>query len=1225
MSTTNTVTDDTIKTNITETLLEKRNTDNTDNNNIYKFEDYYNKFTDKNEFKEKDVKLLSWKLLDDYFKNPLRLTQHHIDSYNKFISYIIPKRIKDYNPVIVKSGYSSTKKKYMEEYHITFSNVYIGKPGIKENDGKTKMMYPMDARWRNLTYSADLYVDVDQKYIKHSETTSVPPAIKEYPTMKKISLRTIPIMVKSKFCPLSSTPGRSQSELGECEYDKGGYFIVKGSEKVLVCQERKCENKILAFSQNKTQTAYSNTVEISSVPSIHSFVRTTQLKMYKKSGNKTIQVFIQRFKIENPIPLFIVFRALGITSDKDIMEKILYNPLSSKNKECFELLIPSINEASSIQTQEMALLYMANYVSRFPEMKEGDETEEKFRQNYVMQLLKTELFPHVGESFIKKAWFLGMMARKLIDTKLNIRPYDDRDSFINKRISSSGILLEELFRNNFNKLIKDIMKAVENDMKQGRINEIHTTIKKKIERSTIENSIRYSLGTGTWGMQRQAASSKKGIAQPLNRLSYTASLSHLRRVNAPRAEKGGKFTEPRKLHSSQWQRFCASETPDGHTIGFLKNLALLSHITIGSNPDTVLSKLREEFKNVFPILNATAKQMAEQVRIFVNGNPFGCTSEPRELVLKLLDLRRSGAIDIYTSISWVVEEQEIRIHTEAGRICRPVYVVNNNRLVITLKDFKDVSTGLKSWESLLKEGKIEYLDVQEEDTSMVATYYEDLLNNKQSNPEYIIYTHCEIHNSMIFGASGATIPFAECNQGIRIFYGSNQKKQGLGTYATNYRDRMDTTGQILRFPQIPLVSTRPAKYLNVRNLPAGQNIIVAIACFTGYNQEDSLIVNKAAIDRGLLRSMYYKTYNDSERKNQASLEEEKFCKPVKYNQNGTLRTVGTKSTSYDLLDENGFVKVGSYVKGGDVIIGKVVPLKNTNESGPKFKDASTTISSSSSGYVDWVYVNRDSEGYQFSKVRIRSKRIPEIGDKMSSRFGQKGTIGMVYEQEDMPYTADGIVPDIIINPACIPSRMTLGQLIESVIGKAACVNGFECDATPFSSDCSTNADRLGKILENAGFKNDGEEEMFNGRNGNKFKSTIFIGPVFYQRLKHMSKDKIHARATGPLQLLTRQPPEGRKRDGGLRFGEMERDCMLGHGTVGFLKEKVFDCSDKYAVYVCNQCGRIAVANSTKNIYKCLSCKDSTSFSQVQIPYSTKLFFQELMSMGILPRIFTNED
>lgn len=1180
-------------------------------------------FEEKDNYKDQNVRMLSWKVLDNYFSNPNRLTQHHLDSYNHFVSYTIPKIIRDYNPIVVKTNYSKTRNKYMDEYHINFGDVYVGKPGIKEKDGKTKMMYPIEARWRNLTYSADLYVDVYQKSIKHSESTTAPPTIKEYSPMKKVSLRTIPIMVKSKYCPLSSDTGRSQAELGECEYGKGGYFIVKGSEKVLICQERKCENKILAFAHNKTQTAYSNTVEISSVPSVRSFVRSTQLKLYKKTGNGTVQVFIQRFKNENPFPLFIVFRALGVTSDKDIMERILLNPLAPRNKKAFNLLIPSINEASSIQSQEMALLYMANYVSRLPEMKEGDVSEEKFRQNYVTQLLKTELFPHVGEDFMKKAWFLGMMAKKLVDTTLGIRKYDDRDSFVNKRISASGVLMEDLFRNNFNKLVKDIIKQVENDMRQGRTEEVHTSILKKIKASTIESSIRYSLGTGTWGMKSQASSSKKGIAQPLNRLSYTSAISHLRRVNAPRAEKGGKITEPRKLHGTQWSRFCPSETPDGHMVGIVKNMALLAYITIGSDPEAVISVLNEE--DVTTILDAIPYQMDEQVRVFINGNPYGCTPNPERLTAKLRSLRRQGSLDIYTSITWIVHEQEIRIHTEGGRISRPVFVVKNNRLVITPNDFKAFSMLEKEWLDLILEGKIEYLDVQEEDTAMIATFYEDLLANKQDNPTYVHYTHCEIHPSMIFGAAACTIPFAGNNQGIRIMYESAQKKQALSVYATNYRERMDNPGQVLRFPQVPLVSTRPAKYLYERDLPSGQNAIVAIACFTGYNQEDSLIMNKGAIDRGLFTSMYYRTYKDSERKNQASLEEEKFCKPVKYNPNGTLRTAGTKAASYDLLDENGFVKIGSYVKGGDVIIGKVVPLKNTTESGPNFKDASTTISENSSGVVDWVYVNRDSDGYQFAKVRIRSKRVPGIGDKFSSRFGQKGTIGMIYDQEDMPFTADGVTPDIIVNPAAIPSRMTIGQLLEAVVGKAACIDGFECDATPFSSENIDTPDKLAEILKSAGFRKYGTEEMFNGRNGKKLKAKIFIGPTYYQRLKHMSKDKLHARATGPLQLLTRQPPEGRKRDGGFRFGEMERDCMLGHAAMGFLKEKTFDCSDKYAFYVCDECGRIAVSNPGKNIFKCLACKDSTSFSQVQCPYASKLFFQELMSMGILPRLFTNNE
>lgn len=1118
----------------------------------------------KDPFNGENIRPMVWKVIDDYYRDPNRLTQHHLQSYDHFISYGIPKIIHDHNPLEVKANYNPSVGRYMTNYIIEFGDVYIGKPGIKENDGTTKMMYPIEARWRNLTYSADIFIDIHQKVIHYSDTGES--TEKKYPTLQKVNLKSIPIMLKSKYCVLSSQTGQSMADLGECEFEKGGYFIVKGAEKVLVCQERKCENKILAFHRNKTQSAFSNSVEISSVPATQSFVRSTQMKLLKKTTHGTIQVFIQRFKSDSPFPLFIVFRALGVVSDKDIVEMILYDYKAPRNRDAFEMLKASLEEATAIQTQDMALLYMANHVSKMPEMKDTNESEERFRMNHVAELLKTELFPHVGESLLKKAWFLGMMAKKLIETTLGTRRFDDRDSFINKRINTSGALMADLFRNNFNKLVRDITKAVESDLRQGRIDEIHTSILKKIIASTLESSIRYALGTGTWGMKSQASSSKKGIAQPINRLSYASYISHLRRVNAPRSDKGGKVTEPRKLHSTQWMSFCLtgdtdvllsdgtskkimditerdiimtvnpktlemepsrihswferdadrilkittdsgrtirctpehpfliqkdginfwvearnlevnqklyeyedqikntfiisieddeptkvydfttvsnnhsfiansiithncpSETPDGHMIGIVKNAGMFATITIGSDEAPIISILEEE--KVTPILEATPKQMGQQVRVFIDGDPWGCTNKPDRLVAKLRQLRRSGTINIFTSISWMIEEQEILIHTKAGRICHPLFVVENNRLKITPEDFKKIARREKTWQDMILEGKIEYVDTQEEDTCMVAMFYEDLLANKPSEPTYVHYSHCEIHPAMMFGAVVCAIPFVENNQGPRVTFEAAQRKQALaGAYATNYRDRMDNPGQVLRFPQVPLVSTRQARYVHERDLPSGENAIVAIACFKGFNQEDSLIFNQSAIDRGLFSSMYYRTYKDQERKNQASLEEERFCKPVKFNANGTLRTAGTKSASYNLLDENGFVKVGSHVKGGDVIIGKVVPLKNTSEVGPKFKDASTSIADASSGTVDQVYVNRDSDGYQFAKVRIRSKRTPNIGDKLSSRFGQKGTIGQIYPQEDMPTTAEGLTPDLIVNPAAIPSRIIVIVLV----------------------------------------------------------------------------------------------------------------------------------------------------------------------------------------------------
>lgn len=779
-------------------------------------------------FNGENIRPLCWKLFDSYFSDPNRLTQHHLQTYDDFISNGIPKIIHDHNPIEVKSNFNPSLGKYSTICSIEFGDIYIGKPSIKENDG-TKLMFPSEARCRNLTYSANLYVDVSCKVIVTGDDGQVserPPQ-----ELKMVNLRSIPIMLKSKYCVLSTQTGQSMGDLGECEYEKGGYFIVKGAEKVLVCQERKCENKLLAFSQNKTQSSYSNTVEISSVPQTQSFQRSTQMKLLKKSNQGTIHVFIQKFKIDSPFPLFIVFRALGITSDKDIVQMILYDYSANRNRDAFEILKTSLEEASIIQTQDQALLYMSERVTKLPELKETNEKEEQFRMRYTASLLETELFPHVGRNPFKKAWFLGMMAKKLIDTSLGIKPYDDRDSFINKRVSTAGALMADLFKNNFNKLVRDVSKVVESNLRQNRLDEIHSSILKKMTNNNIESSIRYALGTGTWGMKSQASSAKKGIAQPLNRLSYSSYLSHLRRVNAPRAEKGGKITEPRKLHSTQWGRFDPSETPDGGMIGIVKNLSLQPIITVGSQDSTIVSILQEE--KITPILEASPLQMANEVRVLIDGDPWGCTDNPERLVAKTRELRRQGIVNIYTSVTWNIRDQEILIFTGPGRLSRPVFVVKNNRLLMTKADFVKVAKKEKSWQDMILEGKIEYLDAQEEDTAMIAMTYENLLSNKESETTFVHYTHAEIHPATIFGAVVCAIPFVENNQGPRITFEAAQRKQALSIYASNYRERMDNPGQILVFPQIPMVSTRMARYIHERDLPSGQNAVVAIACYKG--------------------------------------------------------------------------------------------------------------------------------------------------------------------------------------------------------------------------------------------------------------------------------------------------------------------------------------------------------------------------------------------------------
>tara|TARA_B100001094_G_C18175998_1_gene797906 strand:+ start:1119 stop:2396 length:1278 start_codon:yes stop_codon:yes gene_type:complete len=422
---------------------------------------------------------------------------------------------------------------------------------------------------------------------------------------------------------------------------------------------------------------------------------------------------------------------------------------------------------------------------------------------------------------------------------------------------------------------------------------------------------------------------------------------------------------------------------------------------------------------------------------------------------------------------------------------------------------------------------------------------------------------------------------------------------------------MDTIAHILCYPQRPLITTYSMDYVSGNQMPSGINAIVGIMSYTGYNQEDSILMNKGSINRGLFQSIYLKTYKEEEKKNQSSGEEEKFCIPNKEN------TTGIKINNYSKLNPNGVVNEGTYVKSGDVIIGKCIPIKRKNKQ-TTYKDNSIILKNNEYGIINKIYIDRNGDGYKFCKIQIRNDRYPQIGDKFSSKHGQKGTVGMVIPQEDMPFTKSGISPDIIMNPHAVPSRMTIGQLIECLLGKTGCCLGYIGDGTPFTD---LNPDDIEEILiKHCGFEKYGNEFLYNGSTGEQLKSKIFIGPTYYQRLKHMVNDKFHSRSTGPIVLLTRQPAEGRMRDGGLRFGEMERDCIISHGASSFLKERLLDVSDNYKVFTCDKCKLIASCNPEKGIYKCDFCDNTQKFHELRIPYASKLLMQELLSMNIGMRL-----
>lgn len=1119
-----------------------------------------------------------WDLIKLYYDNSV-LISHQINGYNEFIDKYISMILRNNNNLLNMTITIPEDKTI--DLSIVLGQFYINKPLIHENNGVVKEMMPNDARTRSFTYDSEVLVDI--------RITTKYDGNEHIDVFSKVSLFKLPVMLKSKICNTCHVCENNK----ECIYDQGGYFVINGSEKVVVCQERRAENKIYVCKNSNPNIVMAevNSCDLNNFGSS----KTTQLKLIYKNKNYYFRVQMSYIKVE--FPLFVIYKALGFITDKDIIDSIFLNDNSDYRDMIRFLMKTCADETEDIECQEDAIAFI----------------DKSILNVSFESLIQHEFLPHVGTSLKKKALYLGLMVKNLLLVFFKRKKYDDRDSYLNKRIDHVGVLMGMILKQNlakFNKEVKNQINKLYNSSSwnvnnmPSLINDVN--INKIFKSGIITTGIKFALSTGNWGGKN--TTHKQGVAQVLSRLTASSALSHLRRINTP-IEKNGKLIGPRKLHGTSFMYVCPHESPEGGSIGVVKNLALSTQLTFASSNEPLLNLLYNQLKdNLVKTEDVDISKIKNSTKIFLNGDWIAVTNDPKYIYRQLHKKRLDKEINIYTSIVWNVLEGEISIYTSSCRLTRPLFIVKDNNLEIDEEILKKIHNKSITWNELINDYKIiEFLDIEEINTKLVAINQDALDDNTKR------YTHCELDPSLMLGVLASAIPFSDKNQAPRNLFQCAMGKQAMGIYCTNFKDRFDTLGHILNYPQKPIINTNSMKLLPIDDLPAGINAIVAIACYGGYNQEDSLIFNKSAVDRGLFNSTFYRTYKDEETKNVCNSCDTIFTKPNRSN------TKNIKFANYEKLEKNGLVKENTYVNSEDVIIGKVSTLKSSTDN-YRFSDNSTMLRNNEFGYIDRNIKDRNGDGYNFYKVRIRCPRKPEIGDKFSSRHGQKGTIGMTLNQEDMPFTEEGIVPDLIMNPHAVPSRMTIAQLVETLCGKVSALKGVNVDGTPFNK---LNVGDISSIMGACGYNKCGNEILYNGSTGEPLKVALFIGPAYYQRLRHMVNDKVHSRSTGPMVTLTRQPSEGRTRDGGFRFGEMERDCIISHGTAAFLKETLMDKSDRYKMHISEDTGLTAAVNSERNIYNTFS-ESRNKIAEVRIPYAYKLFSQEVQAMGMAPRLKTSK-
>jgi len=1106
----------------------------------------------------------NWSVIQNILKTE-GIARQHLNSFDEFVDNGLQSIIREVEHVDIENA------EY--PYKIQLGKIKLQQPRMMELDGSITHITPAEARLRNISYAAPIMMEAS--VIEDGKTLE----------SRYVHIGDMPVMVKSHGCILHSFTDQKLIDHGEDSKDPGGYFIINGSERVIVGLEDLSYNKIIVDAEKVGGKIVHKAKVYSSIVGYRA-----KLELVMKEDG-LIVAKIPGSPVD--IPVVTLIRALGLESDKDIASVVsLVDIIQNQLEGSFE-------KAGDVPTPKDAIVYISKRIA--PGML------EEFQIKRAETLLDWGLLPHLGkhpENRKEKAFFLGEAACKLIELKLGWIEPDDKDHYGNKVIKFAGQMLADLFRTAFRNLVRDMKYQLERSGQKRGLNAVAAAIRPGI----ISDKLNNAIATGNWGRGRV------GVTQLLDRTNYLSTISHLRRVQSPLSRTQPNF-EARDLHSTHFGRICPAETPEGSNCGLVKNLALSAIISQNVPSEDVIETL---YSSGVVDLNSANNQIKKGgTRIFVDGKLIGFHENGKELTQILRNLRRTSKIHPHVGVSIYEPDQEgatgrLYVNCNAGRVLRPLIIIDNDKSLLTEEFLDKISKKLISWNDLIRMGVIELIDANEEENCYIAF---DMGNTKK-------HTHLEIFPSAILGAGASIIPYPEHNQSPRNTYESAMAKQSLGFSTPMMNTSTYVRQHFMLYPQTPIVTTKSLSLLGMEERPAGQNCVVAVLPFDGYNIEDAIVLSKSSVDRGLARTFFYRIY-DAEAKQYPGGMRDNFEIP---NADDNIR--GYKGEkSYRVLEEDGIVATESSVTGGDILIGKTSPprfmeeYKEFESSGPYRRDTSIGVRPSETGVVDTVVMTQSHEGGKMYKIRVRDMRIPEIGDKFASRHGQKGVLGILAKNEDLPYTEQGITPDVLINPHAFPSRMTVGMMMESVTGKAAAIRGKQFDGSAFVGE---KMDIVKEILDKAGFKYSGKEKMYDGRTGKSFLVDVFIGVVYYQKLHHMVADKIHARARGQVQMLTKQPTEGRARGGGLRFGEMERDCLIAYGASMLLKDRLLDESDKTEVLVCEKCGLTGFHDARKRKFVCAQCGDSAPISSISVAYAFKLLLQEILSLNIAPRLKLKE-